>query len=87
MPSVLKILEPKPPGTLRATLGLLRDCLPVLLVNHKALVGQFVTFLRLVVGAFATLREATVKLRHVSPVCPSVLLEQPGPHWTDIHAI
>jgi hypothetical protein len=31
--------------------------------NHKALLGQFVGFLRLVLGEFATLRKATVKLR------------------------
>ena len=31
MPSVLKIWEPKPPGILWATLGLLRDCFTFLL--------------------------------------------------------
>jgi hypothetical protein len=49
--------------------------------------GVYVSYPELfgVLGAFATLRKATVSF--VMSVCLSVLVEQLGSHWTHFHKI
>jgi hypothetical protein len=41
--------------------------------------------IRAFLGVCGTLRKATIKF--VMSVCPSVLTEQLGSHWTDFHEI